>query len=266
MEEAEPSPDPPRLMFTPLMISLIGIVSTALGILLYNFILTRYCAGRQRTLMPRHIQDCEKESGVEDKVLESIPVLAYKTVQGRGLLRVDHTECVVCLGEFEEGEVIRLLPNCRHAFHVQCIDEWFFSHSSCPVCRSPLRPQAFNLSSQLHSNTVQQDCLDLAEIGSNDNTVLRHCATVVVRADEASYVPVNLKRSLSVDCTYVAVKVQRGIERDSCSSSSSSASNAMLLLRNESESSKRYDRVMKSFSRSRTSQCECDAVHAVRPS
>ncbi|PKU67873.1 RING-H2 finger protein ATL45 [Dendrobium catenatum] len=44
--------------------------------------------------------------------------------------------CAVCLSEFADGENIRLLPECKHYFHVKCIDKWLQSHSSCPVCRA----------------------------------------------------------------------------------------------------------------------------------
>jgi hypothetical protein len=32
------------------------------------------------------------------------------------------TDCPVCLGEFRDGELLRLLPECGLAFHVPCID------------------------------------------------------------------------------------------------------------------------------------------------
>lgn len=45
------------------------------------------------------------------------------------------TECVICLGEFEGGEIIINLP-CNHLFHHQCISSWLKkSHTSCPICR-----------------------------------------------------------------------------------------------------------------------------------
>ncbi|GAB2211129.1 hypothetical protein Droror1_Dr00016421 [Drosera rotundifolia] len=44
----------------------------------------------------------------------------------------------VCLTEFEEGEDLRLLPMCSHAFHVFCIDTWLRSHKNCPLCRAPV--------------------------------------------------------------------------------------------------------------------------------
>uniref|UniRef100_A0ACD5W1A7 Uncharacterized protein n=1 Tax=Avena sativa TaxID=4498 RepID=A0ACD5W1A7_AVESA len=49
--------------------------------------------------------------------------------------------CAVCLGEMEDGELGRLLPACRHVFHVSCIDAWLRLSSTCPVCRSAVRTE-----------------------------------------------------------------------------------------------------------------------------
>lgn len=48
-------------------------------------------------------------------------------------------DCAVCLSEFEDNENGRVLPKCRHVFHVDCIDMWFQSHSNCPLCRAPVQ-------------------------------------------------------------------------------------------------------------------------------
>ncbi|AES95549.1 putative transcription factor C2H2 family [Medicago truncatula] len=48
--------------------------------------------------------------------------------------------CAVCLGDFEEGEELRTMPECLHSFHVKCIDMWLHSHLNCPVCRSSAAP------------------------------------------------------------------------------------------------------------------------------
>ncbi|CAL9776945.1 unnamed protein product [Musa acuminata subsp. burmannicoides] len=53
----------------------------------------------------------------------------------------DGAECAVCLCELSEGDAARLLPKCGHAFHVECIDMWFLSHSTCPLCRSSVDPE-----------------------------------------------------------------------------------------------------------------------------
>ncbi|KAJ4970820.1 hypothetical protein NE237_003919 [Protea cynaroides] len=130
-----------QLQFTPLMISVIGIMSTALALVLYHYILTRYCLRHRRGAISRLQQQPQEEAmaGVDDKVLHTIPVLAYSSNHQGGngwLFRSDQSECVVCLGELQEGDMVRLLPNCRHAFHLLCIDHWFLAHSTCPLCRS----------------------------------------------------------------------------------------------------------------------------------
>jgi E3 ubiquitin-protein ligase ATL10/75/76/77/78 len=48
------------------------------------------------------------------------------------------TDCPICLAEFAEGEKVRILPNCNHGFHLECIDIWLVLQSSCPVCRHSL--------------------------------------------------------------------------------------------------------------------------------
>ncbi|KAL6876370.1 hypothetical protein ACP4OV_012942 [Aristida adscensionis] len=44
--------------------------------------------------------------------------------------------CSVCLGAFQRGETVRLLPVCLHLYHVECIDPWLEKNATCPVCRS----------------------------------------------------------------------------------------------------------------------------------
>lgn len=69
--------------------------------------------------------------GLDSAILETLPMFLYKSQNF-----TDGLECAVCLSEFEENEKGRVLPNCRHSFHVDCIDMWFRSHSTCPICRT----------------------------------------------------------------------------------------------------------------------------------
>jgi hypothetical protein len=46
--------------------------------------------------------------------------------------------CVICLAEYEEKDVLRILPYCSHNFHMACIDLWLEQNSTCPVCRISL--------------------------------------------------------------------------------------------------------------------------------
>ncbi|XP_077249278.1 RING-H2 finger protein ATL79-like [Tasmannia lanceolata] len=50
------------------------------------------------------------------------------------------SECAICITEFVNGERVRVLPRCKHGFHVKCIEEWLSSRSSCPTCRSSSSP------------------------------------------------------------------------------------------------------------------------------
>lgn len=72
--------------------------------------------------------------GLKKSALHQIPIVVY----GSGSVGIAATECPICLGEFVDGEKVRVLPKCNHGFHVRCIDTWLLSHSSCPNCRQSL--------------------------------------------------------------------------------------------------------------------------------
>ncbi|XP_022734067.1 RING-H2 finger protein ATL74-like [Durio zibethinus] len=72
-------------------------------------------------------------AGLKERDLRQIPVAVY----GTGV-NFPSTECPICLGEFVDGDKVRVLPKCNHGFHVWCIDTWLVSNSSCPNCRHSL--------------------------------------------------------------------------------------------------------------------------------
>lgn len=76
--------------------------------------------------------------GLKKQDLRQIPVAVY----GKSGKEIPATECPICLGEFADGEKVRVLPKCHHQFHVRCIDTWLLSHSSCPNCRLSLLEKA----------------------------------------------------------------------------------------------------------------------------
>ncbi|RVW56966.1 RING-H2 finger protein ATL16 [Vitis vinifera] len=71
--------------------------------------------------------------GLDSSTVYSLPIAQFKKNEGPSH---SNTDCAVCLGEFEEGEFLKHLPNCSHVFHIPCIDTWFESHSNCPLCRT----------------------------------------------------------------------------------------------------------------------------------
>ncbi|KAK1325715.1 E3 ubiquitin-protein ligase ATL41 [Acorus calamus] len=69
--------------------------------------------------------------GLDPLVLRALPINRAGPNSG---------DCSICLSAFEEEELARVLPNCKHVFHVECIDMWLGSHSTCPVCRAEAEP------------------------------------------------------------------------------------------------------------------------------
>lgn len=47
--------------------------------------------------------------------------------------------CAICLSSYNEGDILKILPNCDHIFHIDCISQWLTEHSNlCPLCRLPV--------------------------------------------------------------------------------------------------------------------------------
>lgn len=51
-------------------------------------------------------------------------------------------ECSVCLSALRDGDSVRELDQCGHAFHRSCIDLWLIRRADCPLCKRkvPARP------------------------------------------------------------------------------------------------------------------------------
>ncbi|XP_024992546.1 putative RING-H2 finger protein ATL21A [Cynara cardunculus var. scolymus] len=52
----------------------------------------------------------------------------------------DDASCAICLSEYNVKETVRCIPECRHCFHAECIDEWLKLKGTCPVCRNSPSP------------------------------------------------------------------------------------------------------------------------------
>eukprot|EP00850_Spirogloea_muscicola_P006230 SM000029S10525 [mRNA] locus=s29:582554:583697:+ [translate_table: standard] len=77
--------------------------------------------------------------GLNPALIASFPMLKHSRDAAPATGKHD-SQCVVCLGDYEEGDSLRRLPLCGHSFHVECIDSWLRSHATCPICRTSLLP------------------------------------------------------------------------------------------------------------------------------
>lgn len=78
------------------------------------------------------------EMGIDEGTLSSYPKLLYSEAK---INKEDSTAtcCSICLGDYKGRDMLRLLPDCGHLFHLKCVDPWLRLHPTCPVCRtSPL--------------------------------------------------------------------------------------------------------------------------------
>ncbi|GLJ06250.1 hypothetical protein SUGI_0034340 [Cryptomeria japonica] len=133
-----PTPEHPYNV-NPVLISIIGALGSIFLVVGYYHLLLKYCSCFENIIRRRMggiqqgsaSEDDLSGPGLDHSLIAKIPILKYdarNTDSGN--------ECSVCLTEFTEGELVRVLPKCRHAFHISCIGLWLNTHSNCPLCRA----------------------------------------------------------------------------------------------------------------------------------
>ncbi|KAJ9168752.1 hypothetical protein P3X46_020244 [Hevea brasiliensis] len=93
--------------------------------------------------------------GVDALVIASFPTYPYKPTNQPELGHGEPTECSVCLGTIVEDTMVKVLPNCKHMFHVECIDMWLGSNATCPICRTVAEPRVHPVERELGSDQIQ---------------------------------------------------------------------------------------------------------------
>ncbi|XP_068650564.1 RING-H2 finger protein ATL70-like [Aristolochia californica] len=79
------------------------------------------------------------EAGLDEVTLLTYPKLLYSAVK---LQKKDTTAscCSICLADYKDSDLLRLLPDCGHLFHLKCVDAWLRLHPTCPICRMSPTP------------------------------------------------------------------------------------------------------------------------------
>lgn len=125
-----------------------------IALVVFLHLYTRYVLRRQRAAhrtatislfrvgLAAAPRDEPPKAGLDPSAIAALPTFPYKRITNASNGKNDGSgeECTICLSFIEEGEMVRLLPSCRHAFHVNCIDTWLSSTASCPVCRAGVEP------------------------------------------------------------------------------------------------------------------------------
>ncbi|KAG6538461.1 RING-H2 finger protein ATL38-like [Zingiber officinale] len=117
--------------------------------------------------------------GLSPEMIGMFPTMTYEEAKAvrEGS---DTLECAVCISEFEEEEVIRLLPGCCHVFHTECIDAWLADHATCPVCRADLVAAAGDLITEDHHSApsvAASTIISVPDLPGDHETVVETAST-----------------------------------------------------------------------------------------
>lgn len=230
-------PPPPPVSdngFPMLAVAVLGITATAFLLVSYYIFVTKCCfrwhlidpLRRRRVRLnddpltsTTYSPASWQSRGLNELLIREIPTFQYSRQGESSSL----SKCVVCLNEFQENDMLRLLPKCSHAFHLDCIDVWLLSNSNCPLCRSTIsgrnryrleRIVAPSSSPQDPSPLVgsifggDEDFVDILIRGGDDGAALSEHE----RGDSSSRFLVQpIRRSFSMDsaadrCVYLSVQ------------------------------------------------------------
>lgn len=205
MENAQLSPPTPSSSTSVLVLalSILGILTISLLLFVYYLFITKcfHISWRRAgtgTVSQRHHRHNQYDypalysttissRGLNESTIQSIPIICYKKGD-HDIQKLSFNECAVCINEFQEGEKIRLLPNCLHVFHLDCIDVWLQSNANCPLCRSPITACPMALAN-LVGSTGQEDTN-----GNNNDIVIE------VRDDELHASGFQARGSMGDEC------------------------------------------------------------------
>ncbi|KAF9595932.1 hypothetical protein IFM89_006213 [Coptis chinensis] len=75
--------------------------------------------------------------GLDETTIQSYPTLLYSLAKLKNKDTVSY--CSICLSDYENTDMLRVLPDCGHLFHEKCVDPWLQLRPTCPLCRkSPI--------------------------------------------------------------------------------------------------------------------------------
>ncbi|KAA3463233.1 RING-H2 finger protein ATL29 [Gossypium australe] len=108
-------------------------------------------------------------NGLDPELIQAFPTFYYSTVKEFRREKYG-LECAICLGEFKDEDMLRLLTICCHVFHKECVDLWLESHKTCPVCRGELGVLSKKSPLLIRSNSMHEISTN-AESSANQSPV-----------------------------------------------------------------------------------------------
>ncbi|KAI3757839.1 hypothetical protein L6452_05382 [Arctium lappa] len=118
------------LLYVLVLFSIILILTS------FCYLCTRYrCVPGDPSFSGNSLPSSQPQEGLDAATINRLPISIIHHVGPS----MEVSECSICLGVFEEGEKVKVLPSCCHCYHCECVDKWLITHSSCPICRASVR-------------------------------------------------------------------------------------------------------------------------------
>ncbi|CAL4985816.1 unnamed protein product [Urochloa decumbens] len=159
----------PEAYKSPAFIALVTVLCVAVVVLLHHCVLVTCCRRRsgsgtgadrrrRRQHHHRHHNNQQQQETEEEDEEVSISVEVSAATSRTHLVKAAQSAeavvvcryrkeeewkeptCAVCLADFDDGEPVRVLPECLHYFHAECIGTWLQGSTSCPMCRAETTP------------------------------------------------------------------------------------------------------------------------------
>lgn len=138
------------LEINPIIVGLLGLIVGAIIVVILHFIIVSWCKNSSSDPPEenRRIPISQSQSQNRSRANAQPGMPSSTSTSNNSMVRLivlsKEDMCSICLGEFMEGDEVRVLSQCMHIFHVPCIDMWLHSHPNCPLCRADTtmtRPQ-----------------------------------------------------------------------------------------------------------------------------
>ncbi|XP_062219331.1 RING-H2 finger protein ATL58-like [Phragmites australis] len=110
------------------------------------------------------------QCGLKKEMREMLPVVIFKES-----FLIRETQCSVCLADYQPDEQLQRIPPCGHTFHIDCIDHWLSTNTTCPLCRVSLlpAPKSTSIDPDLEAQVAEEESLNVQHQEGlvNDNTL-----------------------------------------------------------------------------------------------
>ncbi|XP_050251508.1 RING-H2 finger protein ATL7-like isoform X2 [Quercus robur] len=110
---------------------------------------------------------------------EMLPIIVYKES-----FSIRDSQCSVCLVEYQAEDRLQHIPACGHTFHMDCIDYWLATHTTCPLCRLSLVPASKSSTELPHLNVESGHEFSVAVNGNDTSIQQRPQASVAAQSEE----------------------------------------------------------------------------------